>query len=295
MSDSFDMDLGNASSSSAGVDHPPIMLIHGMWSGGHVWDNFKGFLEARGHRVVAPTLRHHECDASMTPHPELGTTSVADYIDDLIAEIRALGERPVLIGHSMGGLLAQILAARGLAHGVIGLASAHCAGFVTFDFGPIWVFRKEVMRRRFWQKPQLPSFDTMRFGTLNGLPAQQQEELYARLVPESGRALFEIGYWFFDRRRTTWIDPASIDCPMLFMTGVNDRLTPLPFTQRMVQAHGSKARIEPLHGHAHWLPGEPGWESIALRCAHFVEHELRERATALASNVLTGIRTAPAT
>jgi len=107
-----------------------IFMIHGMWGGGHVWDHYKPFFEAQGYRVITPTLRFHE-EQYRTVAPEaLGTVSLLDYVADLEAQIRALDEKPILMGHSMGGLLAQILASRGLAQSLVLLTSAPPAGIL---------------------------------------------------------------------------------------------------------------------------------------------------------------------
>lgn len=249
-----------------------VMLIHGMWSQPRVWDNFRGFLEARGYTVVVPALRHR-AEPGRDPHPELGITSVADYADDLAAEIGKLGRKPLVVGHSMGGLLAQILAARDLVQSAVCLASAHCAGYMSFDPKPLWIFRKQTLSGRFWTRPQLPSLETMSYGVLNGLPGHEREAVYATLVPESGRAFFEIAYWFFDRRRATVVNPAEVSCPLLMLTGTEDRLTPVHMTTRLVEGYEGRAVLETLPGHAHWLPAEPGWERIAERAVHFFEAE----------------------
>jgi len=262
----FDSDL------RPGGEGRTVMLVHGMWSRPSAWDNFRAFFEARGYRVVVPALRHR-AEPGAEPHPELGVTSIADYADDLAAEIRNLDRKPVIIGHSMGGLLAQILAARGLVHAAVCLAPAHCAGYMSFDPGPLWIFRHQTLSGRFWERPQLPTFETMRYGILNGLPKAEREAMYATLVPESGRAFFEIAYWFFDRRRATLVNPADVSCPLLMLTGVNDRLTPVHMTKRVVEGYEGRASFETLPGHAHWLPAEPGWERIAERTAAFFEIE----------------------
>ena len=261
-----------------GHDKPVVMLVHGMWSRPHVWDNFRQFFEARNYRVVVPALRHHDRSPDGTPHPDLGTTSLADYISDLACEIGQLDRKPLVIGHSMGGLLAHMLAARGLARAVIGLAPAQNAGVINHDVRSAWIFRREFMKSRFWAIPQLPTFRAMQYGVLNRLAAREQEELYASLQLESGRAMFEIGMRYFDSRRTTWINPDDVACPMLFMTGTDDKLTPLWLTQRLAEPYGAQLRVEGLKGHAHWLPAESGWERIAERCAFFFEKEASEMA-----------------
>jgi non-heme chloroperoxidase len=250
-----------------------VVLIHGMWSRPHVWQNFRHFFEARGYRVITPMLRHHDIERWMEPHPELATTSLLDYADDIEAEIAKLDEKPFIIGHSMGGTIAQILAARGLARGATLLASAHCAPIVTLSPMVAWIFLRELILTPFWRRTQLPSYRAMRNGVLNGLNERDARNLYATLIPESGRSFFELAFWYFDNRRAALVDPARITCPLLMLTGTDDRLTPLSIAQRTAEHYGSKARLEAVQGHAHWLPGEPGWEAIAERAARFFEVE----------------------
>jgi pimeloyl-ACP methyl ester carboxylesterase len=95
-----------------------IVMIHGMWAGGWVWSNYVPVFEGRGYRCLAPTLRHHDAP-SLEPPEALGRTSLLDYASDLQQEIEKLDQSPVLMGHSMGGLLAQMLGARGLAKALV--------------------------------------------------------------------------------------------------------------------------------------------------------------------------------
>jgi len=82
-----------------------IFMIHGMWSGGWYWENYCQFFKDRGYRCLAPTLRLHDVDPKEPPHPDLGTVSLLDYVSDLENEIRKLDHQPIIMGHSMGGLL----------------------------------------------------------------------------------------------------------------------------------------------------------------------------------------------
>ncbi len=271
-------------------DAPVVMLVHGMWSRPHVWDNFRQFFEARGYRVITPTLRFHDTEPGDAPHPCLGETSLSDYLEGLVCEIGRLRTKPLVIGHSMGGLLAHILAARGFARAVVGLAPAQNAGVFNHDMRSAWIFRREFLRRGFWREPQLPSFEAMRYGVMNRLPERDREDLYSTLIQESGRVTLEIGFWFLDRQRTTWINPADVACPMLFMTGTEDKLTPLWLTHRLAEPYGEKLKVEALRGHSHWLPAEPGWERIAERAAAFFETEAPEMARRMAAQAAPGLR-----
>lgn len=250
-----------------------VMLIHGMWSRPQVWENFRHFFEARGYRVLTPTLRHHDIEPWMRPDPALATTSLVDYADDLETEIVRLDEKPFVIGHSMGGTLAQMLAARGLIGGATLLATAHCAPVFALPPSLVTIFLREIMLTPFWRRTFLPSYKAMRGLVLNGLNESDARNLYASLIAESGRSFFELAFWYLDRRRAALIDPARVACPLLLLTGVDDRLTPLSTARRTAEHYGRKARLEALSGHAHWLPGEPGWERIAERTARFFEIE----------------------
>lgn len=83
-----------------------IVLIHGMCAGPWVWERFASIFEQRGHRCVAPTLRHHDAPPDQPP-ALLGRTSLLDYAADLERELDRIDEIPVLLGHSMGGKQAR--------------------------------------------------------------------------------------------------------------------------------------------------------------------------------------------
>src|ERR1043165_2825526 len=99
-----------------------VLLIHGAFVGGWCWAGWRKLLERRGWRTLAPDLRHHNGDAG--DEAQVGEVSLRDYLADLEALIDKSGDDVVAIGHSMGGLLAQQLAARRKVAGAIALAPA---------------------------------------------------------------------------------------------------------------------------------------------------------------------------
>lgn len=248
-----------------------VVLVHGMWSRPLVWNNFRHHLEARGYRVITPTLRHHDIAPGETPDPALATTSLLDYAADLEREIRLLDETPYIIGHSMGGTLTQMLAARGLARGAVLLATAHCAPIFGLTPSVLRFFMRELLLTPFWRRTHIPTFRVMRRSCLNGFSERDAHNVYATLIPESGLAAFELALWFFDKRRAALIDADHVNCPMLILSGTEDRLTPLSIVRRTAAYYGDKAKLEVLPGRSHWLPMEPGWDEIAERAAHFMD------------------------
>ena len=107
-----------------------IFLIHGMWGGPWYWENYQRVFEQQGHRCIAATLPFHDMAPDDVPDPRLGTSSLLDYAAALEQEIGRIGLKPVVVGHSMGGLLAQILGSRGLAKALVLLAPSSPAGIM---------------------------------------------------------------------------------------------------------------------------------------------------------------------
>src|SRR5579871_4991619 len=120
------------------------LLIHGMWATPAVWVNWRQFLEGHGWRVEVPALRHHDAPP-LEPPAALGTTSLADYVDDLAAMIERLPEPPVIIGHSMGGLIALLLCARGLGRAGVLLTPAPPSGVFAIRPSNLRAFKRAQM------------------------------------------------------------------------------------------------------------------------------------------------------
>jgi pimeloyl-ACP methyl ester carboxylesterase len=170
-----------------------IMMIHGMFVGGWIWDDYKRFFESKGYICITPTLRYHDTTQDNPPHPKLGTTGPLDYVHDLEAEIHKLDTLPIIMGHSMGGLLAQILGNRGLAQTLVLLTPAAPRGIMSLKYSVIKCFRTELATYGFWKKPIQPVFENTVYSSLHLLPPSQQKDVFDRFVYESGRAAWEIG------------------------------------------------------------------------------------------------------
>jgi pimeloyl-ACP methyl ester carboxylesterase len=238
-----------------------LFMIHGMWGGAHLWANYRAFFEGLGYACVTPTLRHHDVDPQASPPEGLGTASLLDYAEDLERQIRSLGEPPVVMGHSMGGLLAQILAARGLCAKAVLLTPAAPRGIVALRPSVIRSFWSGLTTWAFWRKPYRPRFEEAVYAMMHLLSPQEQREAYGKFVHESGRAAFEIGFWLLDSRRAADVDGSRVTCPVLVVGGGLDRITPASVVRRVGEKYGAQYKEFP--GHAHWVLGEPGWEEVA--------------------------------
>ena len=161
-----------------------IVMIHGMWGGGWYWENYKGFFEDRGYQCIAPTLRFHDMAPEGRPNAELGTTSLLDYVGDLEKQIHQLDALPILMGHSMGGLLAQLLGSRGLAKALVLLTPASPSGIMALRPSVIRSFWSGLTKWGFWRKPMRQTFEEATYSMLHLCPVKDQKEIYDRFSKE---------------------------------------------------------------------------------------------------------------
>ncbi len=246
-----------------------IVMIHGMFSASWVWEKYVPFFEDVGWRCITPTLRHHDIAPGDPPPSELGTTSVLDYAEDLEGLIRGLDEKPILMGHSMGGLLAQMLAARGLASAAVFLTPAAPSGVLALSPSVLRSFLGPLTTWGFWKKSFRPTFKSALYAFLEGFPEEERRGVWERMVYESGRAIFEIGLWPVDGRHATRVDAEAVTCPVLVVAGGRDRATP-PFAVRKVAKRYATAAYHELPDQAHWVLAQTGWQDVAALCARWL-------------------------
>ena len=240
-----------------------IVMIHGMWGGGWSWENYVKHFEKKGYHCITPTLRFHDMDPNETPNPQLGTTSLLDYAEDLEQEIHKLDVIPILMGHSMGGLLAQILGSRGLAKALVLLTPASPYGIMALKPSVIRSFWSVLTKWGFWRKPMRQKFNEAVYSMLHLLTPEEQKEAFDKFVYESGRAGFEIGFWLFDSRRAAKVDESKITCPVLVIAGAEDRITPASVVRQVANKYKAVSTYKEFANHAHWIIAEPGWQEIA--------------------------------
>lgn len=247
---------------------PPIVFIHGMWCSPEVFDPYRKFFTDLGYECHVPPLRHHA--EQKQPLEAVGRLSILDYANDLEAFIRTLPQKPIIIGHSMGGLLAQVLCARDLVDKAVLLCPASPAGIHALKPSVLKTFIGVMARWAFWRKPQKLSPATARYALFNRLSGQTAQDAYLQMRYESGRAAFEIGMWLIDPNKATRVNPAEVTQPLLVVSGEDDRITPASINKK-VAARYRHAEYRCYPKHAHWLISEPGWEVIARDVADWLQ------------------------
>jgi pimeloyl-ACP methyl ester carboxylesterase len=240
---------------------PTIIMVHGAFCGGWTFEAFRKPFEAAGYRVLTPHLRGHDPGADRNATAGL---SIADYADQIAALIKSQPTPPILLGHSLGGLVAQLAAAR-----------APVAALILLAPSPPWSVQGGSLEEAisavslyalgpFWMQAIDPDYASARLYSLNRLDKPERKAMFARMSPESGRALWETLNWWLDPFMTTSVAPERIKAPVLAFAGEADLIHPPATVRQTASRLNGETRVMPQM--SHWLPGEPGWEAVAEGC-----------------------------
>ncbi|HWA91644.1 MAG TPA: alpha/beta hydrolase [Rhizomicrobium sp.] len=248
---------------------PPLVMIHGAFCGPWAFEHFRAPFDDAGHRLHLPTLRYHDCGRS--PPAALGKVSLLDYARDLEALIDGFDETPILVGHSLGGLLAQMLAAKGKARALVLLAPSAPWGVLPSTLFELASSQTLLFSGGDYRGSLIqPSYQIAAAHSLDKLDAAERSRVYARFVPESGQATFEIMSWSFDLRRAGYVRARDVTCPALCLVGSDDKINPPSTVARIAARYRGRSQFEEVAGHSHWLIGEPGSEKIAARAVQWL-------------------------
>jgi pimeloyl-ACP methyl ester carboxylesterase len=243
-----------------------IVMLHGAFAGGWTFDVFRAVFEELGWSCHTPDLLCHGTDKGQGDR--LAGVSMTRFTRQMRGYLARFPAPPVVLGHSMGGVIAQQLAARGLARALILVAPAGRAGIL-----PSAEFEQQgsqglMTLGPFWQTAVHSNDEVAVATSLNRIPADRQRAVFDRFGPESGQALFELFFWMLDPGRASAVDTDAVRCPVLCVRGTDDRVVSRG-TVRATAAAYRGAIVWEERGHGHMLLVEPGAQTIARRIARW--------------------------
>lgn len=202
-----------------------------------------------GLKVYTPSLRYHDL-----PYEEVfekvGSVSLNDYAEDLVSFIKDLEEPPILLGHSLGCLLAQMVAERTEVEGMILMGPAPTADIFAFYPTMVRCFIRHFLRWGFWKKPMPPYKKEFFRYCLNEQDESLKEEIFASLIPELGKVYAQMAFPFFDKSRAGYVKHEKIKCPVLVIIGSEDKMT-VPAIARKTAKHYKDSLLVSLTGADH--------------------------------------------
>src|SRR5882762_6962518 len=172
----------------------PVVFVHGLWLLPSSWDRWAAAFEEAGYTALTPgwpddpeTVEEANAHPEVFAHKTVG--QVADHFDEII---RGLAKKPAIIGHSFGGLLAQILAGRGLAAASVAIDPAPFRGVLPLPFSALKSARPVLGNPANRNRAVPLTYEQFRFAFANAVSEDESKELYSTFaVPAAGAPLFQ--------------------------------------------------------------------------------------------------------
>ncbi|HEV3229784.1 MAG TPA: alpha/beta hydrolase [Solirubrobacteraceae bacterium] len=255
---------------SSQASAPPIVLVHGLWLSPRSWEGWKERFESRGHRVLAPAWPHMQDEVEEVRRDPsglrgLGVKEITDHYDEII---RGLDRPPIIIGHSFGGLVTELLLDRGLGVAGVALSPAPVKGVLRLPLAQLRsafpVLENPANRNRTVELTR----KQFHYAFTNTMTDAESQAAYDRYeVPGPGRVLFQAAFANFNPGAPTKADFHNDDrAPLLIIGNGNDHTVPASVSREAAKRLGkSRAVVEyrEFPGRPHFTAGAPGWEEVA--------------------------------
>ena len=250
-----------------------IVFVHGMYMNGQSWDPWVEVAKSKGFDPIAPSWPfHNESPRALRNHidPALGRMQFRHVVDSYKKLIDSLPERPLLIGHSVGGLVVQKLINDGYGAAAVSISPAPPLG--VFTMAPEFL-RANLPHLNFFvgSKPIIMTKKRFHYTFCNTMTRAESDQAFEQYVtPESRRVPQSIltpqGKISFKRSHA----------PLLLIGGDRDNLIPLKLVKRNVKAYRKGEGIvdfQSFINRGHFICNEPGWEEIALASLEWLDRK----------------------
>lgn len=256
----------------------PIIFVHGLWLLASSWDSWTSYFSDLGYACVAidwpgdqPDVAAARADASALAG--VGVGEVADHVSEVA---RALDRKPILIGHSFGGLLVQIVAGRGLAAATVSIDAAPSKGVLPLPFSALKSSFPVLGKPSTRKSTVMLTAEQFRYGFANAVDEAEARDLYERFhVPGPGRPLFQAATANISTHKATYADKRNPDRgPMLIITGELDNIAPHAIAKATFKKQSKNPGVTELveiPGVGHSLVIDSHWREVADAAAAFIK------------------------
>ncbi|HEV3043083.1 MAG TPA: alpha/beta hydrolase [Roseiarcus sp.] len=261
-----------------GTNRQPVVFVHGLWLLPSSWDRWATVFEQAGYTALTPgwpddpeTVDEANAHPAIMAHKTIG--QVADHFEAIVGGLK---NKPAIIGHSFGGLLAQILAGRGASAATVAIDPAPFRGVLPLPFSALksaWpVLGNPANRNR-----AVPlTFDQFRYAFANAVSEHEANQLYdLYAVPASGAPLFQAAAANLNPWTEAKVDTENRDRgPLLILSGEKDHTVPWAISHATYELQARNVGVTeilemPNRGHA--LTIDNGWREVAETALAFVK------------------------
>jgi len=229
------------------------------------WEHWLDYFQAKGYHCIAPAWpgrdKPVETLRKSHPDPQLSTLTLSQVIVHYVILIKILDEKPILIGHSMGGLVVQLLLQKYVGIAGVAIDSAPPQGVFTTELPFLrsnWPHINPFVSQA---SPIQMTLERFQYTFVNNLPLEIQQSAYERyVVPESRRVPAQ------SLTKVAAINFSNPHPPLLLVAGSNDHLIPASLNQTNYKKYKRSPSItdfKEFAGRTHFIIGQPGWEEVA--------------------------------
>jgi pimeloyl-ACP methyl ester carboxylesterase len=268
-------------------EHGTIVLIHGLWMTSRSWENWASHYTAKGYNVVAKSwpgldIDIEELRRDPTPIATLGVTEIADHYEKII---RDLGSAPIIMGHSFGGLITQILLDRGLGAAGVAIASAPVKGIIFLPFSTLKVSFPALSNPANNHRAIPLTPEQFHYAFTNSLSEEESLEVFNRYaVPGPDHVLFQAAFANFNPHAATAVDfHNDTRAPLLMISGGQDHISPPAVVKANYNLYGKSKAVtdyKEFPERTHYTLGQAGWEEVADYALTWAESHERDTAVA---------------
>ncbi len=256
----------------------PVVFVHGLWLLPSSWERWAALFEEAGYVALMPGWPDDpETVAEAQAHPEVfAGKGIAEIADDEEGIIRRLERKPVIIGHSTGGLLTEILAGRGLAAASVAISPAPFRGVLPLPFSSLRAASVALRNPANWNRAVPLSYEQFRYGFANVVGEDEAKELYLGYsVPASGEALFQAAAANLNPWSEAKVDTKNPERgPMLIISADSDHTVPWAIANasyKREKRNPGVTEIVKMEHRGHALTIDNGWREVAETALAFVQ------------------------
>jgi pimeloyl-ACP methyl ester carboxylesterase len=255
----------------------PIVFVHGLWLLPNSWDQWAAMFEEAGYTALTPswpddpeTVEEANANPDVFAHKSVG--QIADHFEDVMG---GLEKKPAIIGHSFGGLLAQILAGRGLGAATVAISPAPFRGVLPL---PISALKSAapVLRNPANHHRAVPlTYEQFKFGFANAVSEDEAKELYAKFaVPGSGTPIFQAAAANLNPWTEAKVDTKRADRgPLLIISAEKDNTAPPAIANASYEKQKRNEAVTEtvqMPNRGHGLVVDSGWREVADTSLAFI-------------------------
>ena len=262
--------------------HPPVVFIHGLWLPWNSWAPWQEHFARAGYESVAPKWpgEREDIDRARADPDSIAGRGIDDLVEHFVALIDAMEERPIIIGHSLGGMVAERLLGANEGVAAIAIDPAPIKGVLAVPFSALRSTMPVLRRPTNRHKAVSLTENQFRYGFANAVSEGESRELFRRwAVPAPGRPVFEAATANLRRRSPAQVATDNTERgPLLLVTGGRDHTVPKAMIRSTRNRYRRSTAVTDLiefPDRGHSLTIDSGWRTVADTCLSWLaEHDL---------------------